>query len=134
MGDITDKAVLISTAGITLTSGSEGTVLTLNPGGTLAFDEGLVCIHCYAQVLPDTAATNLTSTLYRGSGTGGTAVITSFPSRTDFPSTGRVEINFDYVEQRLGINNAGYTWTITPTTTGGTGTVQQAVMTIEIIN
>ena len=134
MGDITDKTISTFTTDVTLTSGSEATLLTSQRSNLALAGAGQVYIKGWCQQAQSTGQTTLTLSIYRGSSTAGTLIGEANAVGVTGTGTG----NFEHticVSEQLRINDSPvYTLTATQNSTAGTGTVLQGSLEVEVIN
>ena len=134
MGDITDKSFTKTTAAITLTSASEGTLLSVTRGVSLAFRGGQTIVKGWANIVLNTSATGVETRLYRGTTTSGTEMAVASAGILMAAGSGGFDVCIEGTEQLGDADNVSYTMTMTPVTTGSGGSVRQSALEIEIVN
>lgn len=134
MSNLTDKSFTKTTAAVTLTSASEGTLLSVSRGGNLALLGGQVVVKGWAELTLNTSATGVEARLYRGTTTGGTEIAVTSAGYGGLLSSGGVNISITGTEQVGALDKVGYTMTATVVTTGSGGSVRQSSLEIEILN
>lgn len=134
MGDLTDKTISVSTTDVTLTSGSEGTLLTSQRSNLALAGSGQVFIKGWCQQAQSTGQTTLTLSVYRGSSTAGTLIGEANAIGVVGTTTGNFEHTICVAEQLRANDSPVYTLTATQNSTAGTGTVLQSALEVEIIN
>jgi len=134
MGDITDKSFTKTTSSVSLTSASEGTLLSVSRGANLAFRGGQTVVRGWANLILNTGATGIECRLYRGLTTAGTEIAVASVGTGGVVSSGGFNIMVQGTEQLGDVDTVNYTMTATLVTTGAGGTVRQSALDIEIVN
>jgi hypothetical protein len=133
MPEVLEKVVQHSTSDVTVTTTSETVAITSGPVMVPA-ETCLVHIRAWCQMIAGTGTTAITPRIRRGSTTSGTLVGEGNALVATVSASAANTIMIEATEWRQQQNQVEYCLTVQQTAATANGTVQQAVIEVEILS